>query len=82
MNIKQRIIELFSQISSYPHISGHTGLLINFLANLAELNHLPHEEKNGNLIITIPASPGYEDKKPIIIQGHSDMVGAKIYESK
>ena len=33
-----------------------------------------HEDKYGNLWFDVPASSGYEDYKPLILQGHMDMV--------
>jgi dipeptidase D len=44
---------------------------------LKEASHLQlktHVDEVGNVIVYVPASPGYEDHEPVIIQNHMDMV--------
>ncbi len=77
MKTKEKIIDLFYEIASIPHTSGNTNRIIQYLKKFAQQNHLKSKEINGNLLITIPSSSDMQDKNPIIIQGHCDMVGVK-----
>lgn len=34
-------------------------------------------DKTGNVILRVPATPGYENRKGVVLQGHMDMVPQK-----
>lgn len=75
MNTKDRIIELFDNLSEYPHTSGNTKDIVDFLERYLRVYGIESKNDNGNLIFTIPATENFKDKAPVILQGHIDMVG-------
>ncbi|MDR0932288.1 MAG: beta-Ala-His dipeptidase [Victivallales bacterium] len=67
-----RIFELICQT---PHPSGHEKLLAKKLIAFAQSHALKvSKDAFGNLRFDRPASPGFEERKQIILQGHLDMV--------
>ena len=69
------IMGYFRQISAIPHGSFHTEAISSFLEQFARDNQLRCvRDEAGNVIIYKPASAGYEDHAPLILQGHVDMV--------
>lgn len=75
--IKTKFINFFKSISDIPHPSGETENLKTFLVKYAKDLNLEVIEDNLNLIIKLPASEDCSQEKPIIIQGHLDMVALK-----
>lgn len=74
-----RVFYYFQEISKIPHISYHEKLLSDYCVNFALEHSLAYEQDSmGNVLIIKEASPGYEDVPAIILQGHLDMVGAKL----
>lgn len=68
----------FADICQIPHPSKKEEKIIEFMKNFGESNGLETiVDKTGNVIIKKPATPGYEDRKGIILQGHIDMVPQK-----
>ncbi len=68
----------FLKICTIPHPSKHEQQLANWIINWAEENHIACiQDKAGNLILRKPASSGYEEKTPVILQAHLDMVPQK-----
>lgn len=67
----------FRQLTLIPRPSGHEVAALDYVANLGR--ELGHEviRNNGNVIIRAKATPGFEDRKPVILQGHADMVPQK-----
>ena len=58
-----------------PHGSGNTKIISDWLVKFAVDHNLEyHQDDANNVIIIKEASKGCEDKAPIIIQGHMDMV--------
>lgn len=58
-----------------PHGSGNTGIISDWLVKFAVDHGLEyHQDAVNNVIIIREASKGCEDKPPVIIQGHMDMV--------
>ncbi len=52
--------------------------MIAFLEAFGKRLHLPTEtDETGNVIIRKPATPGYEDRKTVVLQSHMDMVCEK-----
>ena len=73
-----KVFYFFEEISRIPHISHHEKELSDYCAAFAKERNLYCEQDNmGNIFIVSPATVGYEDAEPVIIQGHLDMVGAK-----
>lgn len=70
--------EIFEQICSIPHPSKKEEKIIAFVKQFGEnLGLETIVDDVGNVIIRKPATPGYENRKGIILQGHLDMVPQK-----
>ena len=68
----------FLHICSIPHISKHEQQLTSWIIDWAEARHINYTlDEVGNLILRKPASNGYEQKTPTILQAHLDMVPQK-----
>lgn len=75
------VFHYFEEICAIPHTSFHEKQLSDYCVNFAKEHDLYHEQDDlGNVLICAPATPGYEDVPPLILQGHLDMVGDKIPE--
>jgi dipeptidase D len=78
----EKVWKFFEEISAIPRGSGNEKGISNFLKNYAEKKGLwVNQDEANNIIIKKPASPGYENSEPVIIQGHMDMVCEKTPES-
>ena len=74
----EKVFEFFELISSVPHGSDNTDMISGLCCEFARLRGLRYIlDALGNVIIFKPASAGYEDHEPVIIQGHMDMVTVK-----
>lgn len=73
---KTAAMQEFEKICSIPRYSFHNEKIIEYCINWAKENGFAceHDEKNGNVIITKEAAPGNENRTPLVIQGHLDMV--------
>lgn len=68
----------FEDISAIPRLTFHEEAISEYLVQFAEERGLwCYRDKLWNVIIKKPASPGYEDHPPVMLQGHTDMVGEK-----
>ncbi len=76
LNLKpQMVFDYFEQICEIPHASKHEEQISRFLQEFGRnLGLETIADEVGNVLIKKPASPGYEDRKTIILQGHMDMV--------
>ena len=75
---KRRFFEIFEQLCAIPHGSGNTKKISDFCVDFANnLNLKVYQDELNNVVIIKPATFGYEDKEPIILQGHLDMVCEK-----
>lgn len=76
-----KVFYFFEEICNIPHTSYNEKALSDYCVNFAKERNLKFEQDNmGNVIIFAPATNGYEDIDPIMIQGHLDMVGEKTAE--
>ena len=74
----EKVFEYFEMIASVPHGSGNTEQLSDLLCRFAEDRGLAYCcDAVGNMVISKPASAGYEAHEPVILQGHMDMVAVK-----
>lgn len=65
----------FEKICSIPHPSKHEQALSNWIIDWAKSEGLAiKQDKVGNLFIKKPASAGMENRKPVVLQAHIDMV--------
>ena len=77
----QRVFYYFEKMCGIPHGSGNTKQISDFCVDFAKEHNLEyHQDADNNVIIIKEATPGYEDKEPVIIQGHLDMVCEKTAE--
>jgi len=68
-------LDYFKEICTMPHGSGNTRIISDWLVKFAKEHNLEyHQDASNNVIIIKEASKGCEDKAPVIIQGHMDMV--------
>lgn len=68
----------FNAICKIPRPSGHLVGITQYIMNFG--NTLGLEtilDKAGNVLIRKPATPGMENRKPVVLQGHMDMVPQK-----
>ncbi|MCM1468395.1 MAG: aminoacyl-histidine dipeptidase [Alistipes sp.] len=78
----KRVFEIFEELCAVPHGSGNTDAVSDYCVEFARARNLD-AKKDGfnNVVITKPASKGYEDHEGVILQGHLDMVCEKTKES-
>ncbi|MBR5362595.1 MAG: beta-Ala-His dipeptidase [Oscillospiraceae bacterium] len=75
----EAVFRYFSELAAIPHGSGHTEGIRRWALNTAERLGLEHSsDAAGNVIIRKAASNGYENHPRVILQGHMDMVCAKL----
>src|SRR6056297_2943379 len=74
----QAVIRNFERISAIPRCSGNEKVISDFLVQFAkDLGYEVYQDNVWNVIIKKPATEGYEELDPIILQGHMDMVCEK-----
>ncbi|MBW1808833.1 MAG: aminoacyl-histidine dipeptidase [Deltaproteobacteria bacterium] len=72
------IIEWFEKVNEIPRCSKNEKAICEWLAKWAEENGFSAKtDKVENLLIEVPASPGYENSPVVVLQGHMDMVCEK-----
>lgn len=68
----------FADLNAVPRPSKKEGRIIEFMKNFGEsLGLETFEDEIRNVIIRKPATAGMENRKPIVLQGHLDMVHQK-----
>lgn len=76
------IIDIFKQISAIPRCSRNEYRISQWLGQRAlDMRFEYRRDRAGNLLINIPASPGYENGPVVVLQGHMDMVCEKTADS-
>lgn len=77
-----RVFELFEELSKIPRGSGNRAAIAAFCADFAKKHSLRYVVDDAkNVVIYKPASRGYENAEPVILQGHLDMVCQKTAET-
>jgi dipeptidase D len=78
-NLEPRAVwQIFGELSKVPRGSGDEAGVMAMLKSWGGQRGLDvQEDEVGNLLVSIPASPGREQVPPILIQGHVDMVCEK-----
>lgn len=72
------VFHYFEEISAIPHTSYHEKALSDYCVTFAKEHNLAYEQDDmGNVLIIAPATAGYKNVAPVILQGHLDMVGDK-----
>jgi dipeptidase D len=65
----------FYELSQYPRPSKKEEKVLEYVREFAKKNNFElKEDEVHNMVIKVPATPGYEDKPTIVLQGHVDMV--------
>ena len=79
MNLKpEGVFRFFEEICAIPHGSGNTKQISDFLAGFAKARGISYVQDDlNNVIMFAPGTCGLEDRQPVIIQGHMDMVCEK-----
>ncbi len=74
----KEVFHFFEEICSIPHGSGNLQKISDYLVSFAKERGLEvTQDSELNVIIKAPGSVGYEEKEPVILQGHMDMVAVK-----
>ncbi len=74
----QNVWKHFAAICSIPHPSKHEEKVRDYVVEFAKENGIECEiDAIGNVILRKPATPGYENRKGLIMQAHLDMVPQK-----
>ena len=75
----KKVFYFFEEISKIPHGSYNTKKISDYLANFAKERGLEYvQDELNNVLIYGPASAGYENSEPVLLQGHMDMVCEKV----
>jgi dipeptidase D len=74
----KEVWKYFYDLTQVPRPSKHEDKIQEFMVNFGQSLGLETiKDEVGNVIIRKPATPGMEDRKGIILQGHLDMVPQK-----
>ncbi|NLK39492.1 MAG: aminoacyl-histidine dipeptidase [Clostridiales bacterium] len=69
------LFRYFEEISAIPRGSFNEEKIADYLCNFAKKHELSfYRDEWQNVLITRPATAGYEDRAPVLLQGHTDMV--------
>ena len=72
------VFELFAEICKVPRPSKHEEQISKWLCDFAAAHHIECvTDEAMNVIMRVPATPGYEDHEGVILQAHMDMVAEK-----
>ena len=73
-----QVFEIFSQICQVPRPSKHEEKISQWLQSFAAAHGIECiADEAMNVIMRVPATPGYEDHEGVILQAHMDMVAEK-----
>ncbi len=73
--MKNKVFEYFHKVTAIPRGSGDTKRIADYLVSFAQENSLRFvRDDANNVIIFKDGMLGGEDKEPVILQGHTDMV--------
>ena len=68
----------FNEISAIPRGSRNEKAVSDYVCEFAKAHGLAYKQDEvWNVIVDKPATPGYEDAEPVILQGHMDIVCEK-----
>ena len=75
----EKLFHFFEEISAIPRGSGNEKGISDYLVTFAKRRGLwVHQDEAWNVIIKKAGSPGAEDREPVMLQGHIDMVCEKL----
>ena len=74
----KRVFDFFVEFSKVPRGSTHTTAIADYLVDFAKARGLAYRrDEHDNVIIKKAATPGFEGRPTVILQGHTDMVLAE-----
>lgn len=74
----KRVMDIFLEICRIPRPSGQEEKMGEYLMEFATARGLAcRRDDVGNVLISKPATPGFEDRQTVILQAHQDMVCEK-----
>lgn len=74
----QNVLNFFYELNQIPRPSYHEQAVVEYVANFAKERGLEYfTDSANNIIVKKPATPGFEDRPVVILQGHMDMVPEK-----
>ena len=74
----EKALRFFEEFSKIPRGSGNTKAIADYLVKFASDRSLTViRDESDNVIIKKAATPGFEDRPGVIIQGHTDIVALK-----
>ena len=74
----KRVMDIFLEICQVPRPSGHEEKMGDYLQAFATAHGLAFRKDDvGNVLISKPATPGFEGRQTVILQAHQDMVCEK-----
>lgn len=72
----------FDALTKIPRPSGHAEKVQQFLLDFAKrVGVEAFQDAGGNIVMRKPATPGYENRKGVVLQAHMDMVPQKTPDS-
>ena len=76
MNITtERVFQIFKELNQIPRPSHHEERVADYLCQFAERLNLTYKrDKENCVVISKPATPGYEGAEPVALLNHMDMV--------
>jgi dipeptidase D len=79
MELKPTVVfDCFAAVNKVPRPSKREGKMVAFLKEFAASLNLPCKcDEVGNILISKPATPGYENRRTVVLQSHIDMVCEK-----
>ena len=70
-----RVFQIFKELNQIPRPSHHEERVADYLCRFAERLNLPYKrDKENCVVISKPATKGYEGAEPIVLLNHMDMV--------
>lgn len=74
----KKVFHYFEEICGIPHPSYKEKKISDYLVNFAREHGLEYAQDDlYNVVMIAPATEGYENEEPVILQGHMDMVCEK-----
>ena len=76
-------MEYFTEIIKIPRASGNEGAIAEYICDFAKKRGLfCIKDEYNNVFVRKEASKGFEDRKPVLFQAHTDMVCEKTADSE
>ena len=76
--MNNRVFDIFAEICKVPRPSKHEEQISQWLQDFAKQHNIECvADEAMNVIMRVPATPGYEDHEGVILQAHMDMVAEK-----